>query len=57
MVALLVFTGDSCWPKKHCWTQKVHLTVTFSKIRLDMSHDTTDARYKTFIQCNCISYS
>ena len=41
MVALLVFFynryfGDSVWPKKSCWTQKVHLAVTFSKILLDV---------------------
>ena len=28
------FFGD--WPEKNCWTQKVHLVVTFSKIRLDI---------------------
>ena len=41
MVALLVFFynryfGDKVWPKKSCWTQKVHLAVAFSKIRLDV---------------------
>ena len=40
MVALLVFImsyfGYSFWPKKNCWTEKVHLTITFSKIRLDI---------------------
>ena len=30
------YFGDSFWPKKDCWTQKVHLAVTFSKIRLDV---------------------
>ena len=43
MVALLVFimatletTLESFWPEKNCWTQKVHLAVTFSKFRLDV---------------------
>ena len=40
MVPLLVFYngyfGDSFWPKKGYWTEKVHLAVTFSKIRLDI---------------------
>ena len=33
---------DSFWPKKNnnCWTQKVHLVVTFSNIRLDTSSET-----------------
>ena len=30
------YFADSFWPKKDCWTQKVHLAVTFSKIRLDI---------------------
>ena len=39
MVALLVFmmaTLEIFWPEKNCWTQKIYLTVTFSKIRLDI---------------------
>ena len=34
MVALLVFIIATL-AEKDCWTQKVHLAVTFSKIRLD----------------------
>ena len=37
------FFEDSFWPKKKkkkCWTQKVHLVVTFSNIRLDTSSET-----------------
>ena len=35
MVALLVFTvATLSWLKKNCWTEKVHMTITFSKIRL-----------------------
>ena len=30
------YFGDSFWPEKNCWTQKVHLVITFSKIRLDI---------------------
>ena len=30
------YFGDSFWPKKGCGTEKVHLAVTFSKIRLDI---------------------
>ena len=29
------YFGDSFWPQKNCWTQKVHLVITFLKIRLD----------------------
>ena len=29
------YFGVSFWPKKNCWTQKLHLTITLSKIRLD----------------------
>ena len=40
MFALLVFImsyfGYSFWRKKNCWTEKVDLTITFSKIRLDI---------------------
>ena len=62
MVALLDFIMATVWrqflaEKKTVGRKRVHLTVTFSIIRLDMSHDRTDARYKTFIQCNCISFS
>ena len=28
------YVGDSFWPAKNCWTEKVHLAVTFSKIQL-----------------------
>ena len=38
MVLLLVAimaTLEILWPKKNCWTEKVHLAITFSKIRLD----------------------
>jgi len=35
MVALLV-SIMAILEKKNCWTQKVHLAVTFSKIRLDI---------------------
>ena len=28
---------DSFWPKKNCLTDEVHLAVTFTKIRLDIS--------------------
>ena len=34
MVALLVFIIATL-AEKDCWTQKVHLAITFSKIRLD----------------------
>ena len=30
------YFGDSFWPEKNCWTQKVHLVITFLKIRLDI---------------------
>ena len=30
------YFGDSFWPQKNCWTQKVHLVITFLKIRLDI---------------------
>ena len=31
------YFGDSFWPKKKsCWTKKVHLVVTFSKLWLDI---------------------
>ena len=30
------YFGNSFWPKKGCGTEKVHLAVTFSKIRLDI---------------------
>ena len=30
------YFGDSFWPKKSCWSEKVHLALTFSKIRLDI---------------------
>ena len=30
------YFGDSFWPKKNCWTQKVYLAITLSKIRLDI---------------------
>ena len=33
MVALVVFIIKL---KKNCWTQKVHLTITLSKIRLEI---------------------
>ena len=40
MDALLVFMMASLeitfGRKKNCWTQKIYLTVTFSKIRLDI---------------------
>ena len=41
MVALLVFitvtaTLDIVLAETNCWTEKVHLTITFSKIRLDI---------------------
>ena len=26
------YFGDRFWSKTHCWTQKVHLAITFSKI-------------------------
>ena len=44
MVVLLVFIydyfGGSLWSeKKNCWTQKVNLAVTFSKILLDVLLD------------------
>ena len=32
------YFGDSFWPEKNCWTQKVHLAVTFSKIRLEIRY-------------------
>ena len=35
MVALLV-SIMAILEEKNCWTQKVHLAVTFSKIRLDI---------------------
>ena len=39
MVALLVFimaTLEIWLEKKNCWTKKIHLPVTISKIRLEM---------------------
>ena len=30
------YFGDNFWPEKNCWKQKIYLTVTFSKIRLDI---------------------
>ena len=39
MVALLVFilaTLERFFGRKNCWTQKIHLAITFSKIRLDV---------------------
>ena len=38
MVALLVFivTTLEFLAEKNCWTQKVYLAITFSKIRLDI---------------------
>ena len=27
--------GDCFWPKKHFWTEKVHLAVTFPKMTVD----------------------
>ena len=38
MVALLVFIIATS-AKKNCWTQKVHLAITFSKIGLDIDND------------------
>ena len=28
------YFGDDFWPKENCWTQKVHLAITLSKIRI-----------------------
>ena len=28
------YFGDGFWPKENCWTQKVHLAITLSKIRI-----------------------
>ena len=36
MVALLTFIMATLAEKKNCWARKVHLVVTFSKIRLDI---------------------
>ena len=32
------YFGDRFWPKKNCWTQKVYLAITLSKIRLDIHY-------------------
>ena len=40
MVALSVFiiaTLEIVFGPKNCWTQKVHLAIAFSKIRLDLN--------------------
>ena len=52
------YFGNSFWPKKGCGTEKVHLAVTFSKIRLDIyrplpssknPHIQNEAKCTTFI--------
>ena len=52
MLAILVFVKVFLAKKKNCWTEKVHLAVTFSIIRLDIYIFSKRFNFNIYIRCS-----